>query len=659
MIDSPRHSGNVDIQMIVLRHAIKNAAEKSRSAYNIQITPATISAQIRDNDASTIPWIKATTVLDLSGRQYFIQDSPKLYVEELASSLQWAPIALIDIRREDVTLENLKAKLDHFKTDDVFSPSFMPEILLITEVCSTTIPDDVAAFLSSEGCNHLHVASPGSISYGEGPYFYSSRGLFAAWRLYADPGEAFIAATIPSQEDSSRYSTLTASASGAHTLSLAVPSRLMYKPTAEKPLAGMRVGIKDVFDLKGIHTGNGNRAFAQCYPPANHSAEFIDVMIKQGAIIVGKTKTVEFAGEQEVVADWVDYSYPFNPRGDYYLGATGSSTGSAAAIASYQWLDIALGTDAGGSVRDPAIACGIYGFRPTHDGMQEPGSLIPCPTFQTTGYFARSLKEMLTFGKFWRDWKSTINKACPPLKRYSSTLINDFPEAHLIVKEFVSALSKHLQAKVIHTSIEDHWKSHRPPSNSKPFFEYFRKTFIDTLTHDYYNMTSDFRKDYKVKFKEKPYISPPTQWIWGHGSSVTPIRRKQAQAEIETHNKLFLSHIIHDQDPEASTLMIVPRFYKRHRDDSLPVAREREYYGFDSNLHASLSGVPNIVVPIGQAKYWSNITEKFELLPISASIISAKGTDLALIEMLLEFLPSYGINTSVLTGKTAFEVENG
>lgn len=107
----------------------------------------------------------------------------------------------------------------------------------------------------------------------------------------------------------------------------------------------MRVGIKDILDLKGVHTGNGNRAFAQCYPPANHSADFIDVMIKQGAIIVGKTKTVEFAGEQEVVADWVDYSYPFNPRGDYYLGATGSSTGSAAAIASYQWLDIALGTD--------------------------------------------------------------------------------------------------------------------------------------------------------------------------------------------------------------------------------------------------------------------------------------------------------------------------
>ncbi|KFZ25016.1 hypothetical protein V502_00508 [Pseudogymnoascus sp. VKM F-4520 (FW-2644)] len=149
-------------------------------------------------------------------------------------------------------------------------------------------------------------------------------------------------------------------------------------------------------------------------------------------------------------------------------------------------------------------------------------------------------------------------------------------------------------------------------------------------------MTSGFRKDYKVKFKHKPYVSPPTQWIWDHGSSVAPKRREQAQEEVEAHNEFFLSHIIHDQDPEASTLMIVPRYYDGHRDDNLPVPLKREYYGFDSNLHASLSGVPNIVVPI--------------------SIISAKGTDLALIKLLLEFLPIYGVNSSVLTGKTAFEV---
>lgn len=117
------------------------------------------------------------------------------------SSPEWAPIALIDSSRDAVTSASLKAKLDYFKTDDVFSPSFMTTILLITDECSAKIGDDATAFLSSQGCKHLHVASPGPVSCEEGPYFYSSRGLFAAWRLYADPGEAFIAATIPSQDD--------------------------------------------------------------------------------------------------------------------------------------------------------------------------------------------------------------------------------------------------------------------------------------------------------------------------------------------------------------------------------------------------------------------------------------------------------------------------
>lgn len=124
-----------------------------------------------------------------------------------------------------------------------------------------------------------------------------------------------------------------------------MPSRLRFKKTPEKPLARMRVGVKDVLDLKGVRTGNGNRAWARCYPPSDHSTDFMELMIRQGAVFVGKTKTVEFAANQEVVGDWVDYSYPFNPRGDHYLAATGSSTGSASAIAAHPWMDISLGTD--------------------------------------------------------------------------------------------------------------------------------------------------------------------------------------------------------------------------------------------------------------------------------------------------------------------------
>jgi hypothetical protein len=192
----------------------------NKSAHSIQITSVRINPQIRDNGTSTLRGIKTTTVLDHSGVQYCIQHSPdvitrgvshisklltvhKLSIGEIPPSPEWAPITLIDIGTGAVTLPILKTKLSHFKTDDVFSLSFLTTILLVTEECPGKISDNAVAFLSSQGCKYLHVATPGLVSWEEGPYFYSSRGLFAAWRLYADPGEAFIAATIPCQGDSS------------------------------------------------------------------------------------------------------------------------------------------------------------------------------------------------------------------------------------------------------------------------------------------------------------------------------------------------------------------------------------------------------------------------------------------------------------------------
>lgn len=105
------------------------------------------------------------------------------------------------------------------------------------------------------------------------------------------------------------------------------------------------MAVKDLLHLKGTHTGCGNRAYRRLYGPSPTSTEAVDRAIKLGAVVVGKTKTVEFGGAQEVIGDWSDYSYSFNARGDGYLAATGSSTGSASSLAAYPWLDITLGTD--------------------------------------------------------------------------------------------------------------------------------------------------------------------------------------------------------------------------------------------------------------------------------------------------------------------------
>ena len=126
--------------------------------------------------------------------------------------------------------------------------------------------------------------------------------------------------------------------------SFALPSRIKSLAASTTPLAGFRVVVKDNIHLKGLKTSVGNRAFYDTYPPREESAESIQMLADRGAIILGNTKMTSFANWEEPV-DYVDYQAPWNPRADRHQSPGGSSSGSAVAIASYEWLDIAVGTD--------------------------------------------------------------------------------------------------------------------------------------------------------------------------------------------------------------------------------------------------------------------------------------------------------------------------
>lgn len=114
--------------------------------------------------------------------------------------------------------------------------------------------------------------------------------------------------TIPSQKDPNIYEPLNASAFGKYSLCVAVPSRLYFTKTPDLPLAGVRIVIKDLFELNSVHTGCGNRSYRRLYPASDTTTPDVQAAIDKGAIIIGKTKTVEFGGSQEVVGDWVDCS---------------------------------------------------------------------------------------------------------------------------------------------------------------------------------------------------------------------------------------------------------------------------------------------------------------------------------------------------------------
>lgn len=130
-------------------------------------------------------------------------------------------------------------------------------------------------------------------------------------------------------------------------------------------MAGLRLGVKDIYDIEGLRTSNGNRAWYHLYPAANVTAPAVANLVEAGAIVVGKMKTSQFAVGETATADWVDYLAPLNPRADGYQDPSSSSAGPAAGTAAYPWLDIALGSDTGGSIRSPSQYQGVFGSRPS------------------------------------------------------------------------------------------------------------------------------------------------------------------------------------------------------------------------------------------------------------------------------------------------------
>jgi hypothetical protein len=162
------------------------------------------------------------------------------------------------------------------------------------------------------------VSAKKSVSLPSGPYFISeyTGQVYKAYRLYSDFAGAFTEAFLETPKGG--FTFLSASIPGSSSLTVGVPPRLYYTPTAEKPLAGVRLGVKDIYNIAGVKTSNDNRAFYNLYPPANDTALAIQKLIDAGAVVVGKQKTSQFANGEEATADWVDYHSPFNPRGDGY-----------------------------------------------------------------------------------------------------------------------------------------------------------------------------------------------------------------------------------------------------------------------------------------------------------------------------------------------------
>ncbi|MDE2137029.1 MAG: amidase [Gammaproteobacteria bacterium] len=133
------------------------------------------------------------------------------------------------------------------------------------------------------------------------------------------------------------------------------------------PLHGIPLALKDLFDTAGVRTTAGSALFATRVP--QQDAEVVRRLKAAGAVLLGKLNMHEFAfGGSSVFSHFGPVRNPWNPL----YSAGGSSGGSAAAVAA-RLCYAALGTDTGGSIREPAAYCGIVGLKPTHGRVSASG----------------------------------------------------------------------------------------------------------------------------------------------------------------------------------------------------------------------------------------------------------------------------------------------
>ncbi|KAF8885757.1 amidase signature domain-containing protein [Infundibulicybe gibba] len=623
---------------------------------------------------------------DKDGMIFRLDDAPYYALKEPSNTLNstrrltipsgFSLLTSIRTQYSPITKKFLEAQIALFgQLDDVWNERFMESLFISYDGPAGAYFDDAAEeWLRNNGISNLYLSknvrepvlkkqrvfqlADGPLT---GPYLIASTSklsqtffTYSVYRLMKDEYEAFLFGAIPNHK-AGKWTATNITLDGDGIQYIPVPSRLSAF-AAKLPLAGPSDGA-------------GSLAYAQVHPIPSVTAYSVRKLIANGAALVGKTRTSQFAhGAQPW--DFRDIPYSWNPRADGYLTASASSSGSACAIAGYPWLEFTVGSDTRGSVRKPAAMVGAYGIRPTRGSIDMSGIVPLSEEMDTAGFFARDPRMFREITHHWYANSPVISKR-PPLRFPTKILypVDHFPVANpaaqTLYDSFVEALELYMNMTKVSMNLTDTLLP-QLPNQSFSEFQLASNKLADYQSWE--SVGKPLSEMYEKMTGWEPTFDPIPQKMFARARDLTEGDFADA-VDFKRKFTAFISNEFLKADRKSCSESL---FMYDIGSGGKPSYRVEEFNSLDGatsfpvpsttegtkptdmfSFLASMADLPEVTIPIGQVGYYSQISRRWESLPVAVQLVAHPGCDFMLVD-LVQKLAELGVLGPTVAGRTAF-----